>query len=96
MGDALKSQDKKLDIAVGFGVLDSVFGFEEEAAYAPTFFSGALSEGPPSDESGPSENPKADQKSICTPIFMKRGVNTDNGASHACDPVVAVGLNDWL
>jgi hypothetical protein len=25
---------------------------------------------------------------------MNRGVNTDNGACHACDPVVAVGLND--
>ena len=36
------------------------------------------------------------QNSICAPIFKKRGVNTDNGASHACDPVVAVGLNDWL
>jgi len=36
------------------------------------------------------------QKSICTPIFMKRGVSTDVGASHACDPVVAAGLNDWL
>jgi hypothetical protein len=36
------------------------------------------------------------QKSICTPIFMKRGVSTDVGASHAWDPVVAAGLNDWL
>jgi len=36
------------------------------------------------------------QKSICTPIFMKRGVSTEVGASHACDPVVAAGLNDWL
>lgn len=28
--------------------------------------------------------------------FHERGVNTANGASHACDPVVAAGLNDWL
>jgi hypothetical protein len=37
-----------------------------------------------------------DQKSIWTPIFKNRGVNTDNGASQACDPVVVAGLKDWL
>jgi hypothetical protein len=37
-----------------------------------------------------------DQKSIWTPIFKNRGVNTDSGASQACDPVVVAGLKDWL
>jgi opacity protein-like surface antigen len=31
-------QDKKVNVAVGFGVIGSVFGFEEEVAYAPDFF----------------------------------------------------------
>jgi opacity protein-like surface antigen len=31
-------QDKKVNVAVGFGVIGSVFGFEEEVAYAPNFF----------------------------------------------------------
>ena len=38
----------------------------------------------------------ADQKSICTPTLKKRGVNTDVGASHACDGVAGVGLYVWL
>ena len=37
-----------------------------------------------------------DQKSICTPIFKNRGVNTDVGAIQACDPVVVAGLKLWL
>jgi hypothetical protein len=27
---------------------------------------------------------------------MNRGVKTDNGALHACDPVVVAGLKLWL
>src|SRR5712691_9573885 len=37
-----------------------------------------------------------DQKSIWTPIFRNRGVNTDVGAIQACDPVVVAGLKFWL
>ena len=36
------------------------------------------------------------QKSICAPSLKKRGVSTDVGASHACEPVVTAGLKFWL
>jgi opacity protein-like surface antigen len=31
-------QDKKVNVAVGFGAMGNIFGFEEEVAYAPDFF----------------------------------------------------------
>lgn len=31
-------QDKKINVAVGFGAMGTVFGFEEEVAYASNFF----------------------------------------------------------
>jgi hypothetical protein len=36
------------------------------------------------------------QKSICAPIFTKRGVSTDVGASQRCAGMVAAGLKLWL
>src|ERR1051326_2850678 len=51
---------------------------------------------PLSEESRPAHQAFPDQKSIWTPILKKRGVKTEVGASHACDPVVAAGLNVWL